>query len=74
MRHLPTVVPIIVGSARFYNSCIMRILSTLKSVVWTGGLSRVLHGPDPGTTQCDEPEQQHAPDQLAIDMMHPSVL
>jgi hypothetical protein len=36
-------------------------LVTQKSVVWTGGLSRVLHGPDPGTTQCDEPEQQHAP-------------
>jgi hypothetical protein len=52
----------------------MQIFSMQKGLVWPRVLTRVPHRVEPGATQCDEPEQQYAPDQLAIDMMHPSGL
>jgi hypothetical protein len=50
------------------------IVSAEKSAEGMAVLTWVLDRPYPGATQCDEPEQQDAPDQLAIDMMHPSGL
>jgi hypothetical protein len=51
-----------------------RIVSAEKSAEWMAVLTWVLDRPDARATECDEPEQQNASDQLAIDMMHPSVL
>jgi hypothetical protein len=52
----------------------MRIVSSKNNAMWMAILTHVLHRPGPGPAQCDEPEQQHASDQLAIDMMHPCVV
>jgi len=50
------------------------IVSAEKSARWMAVLTWVLDRPYAGATECDEPEQQNASHQLAIDMMHPSVL
>ena len=51
-----------------------RIVSAEKSARWMAVLTWVLDRPYAGATECDEPEQQNASHQLAIDMMHPSGL